>query len=144
MMRAGPFVISLILSLSALPVAAENAANLTEASGGVIRWLDKFTGNTGDLALQRGQSASNDRLTIQLDSCRYPEENPAAEAQAHLTVLDSSRADPIFSGWMLASAPALSAMEHPRYDVWVLRCDVPGYVPPEADDAAVIDEAEAE
>ncbi|MEO0381372.1 MAG: DUF2155 domain-containing protein, partial [Pseudomonadota bacterium] len=24
--------------------------------------------------------------------------------------------------WMIASAPALSAMEHARYDVWVMRC----------------------
>ncbi|MDA9980314.1 DUF2155 domain-containing protein, partial [Yoonia sp.] len=27
-----------------------------------------------------------------------------------------------FAGWMLASAPALNAMDHPRYDVWALRC----------------------
>ena len=27
-----------------------------------------------------------------------------------------------FSGWMFASSPALSAMEHPVYDVWVLDC----------------------
>jgi hypothetical protein len=30
---------------------------------------------------------------------------------------------PVFSGWMIASSPALSAMDHPRYDVWILRCD---------------------
>ena len=28
-----------------------------------------------------------------------------------------------FSGWMFASSPALSAMEHPVYDLWVLDCD---------------------
>ncbi|PZO87150.1 MAG: hypothetical protein DI626_04710, partial [Micavibrio aeruginosavorus] len=27
-----------------------------------------------------------------------------------------------FSGWMFASSPALSAMDHPVYDVWVLDC----------------------
>ena len=27
-----------------------------------------------------------------------------------------------FSGWMFASSPALSAMEHPVYDLWVLDC----------------------
>ncbi|MGB0800115.1 MAG: DUF2155 domain-containing protein, partial [Planktomarina sp.] len=25
-------------------------------------------------------------------------------------------------GWMVASSPALNALEHPRYDIWVLRC----------------------
>ena len=123
-----PLALALALVLAG-PAAAQDFA---EATGGVVRWLDKLTGQTGDLELQRGQSASNGRLTIQLDACRYPQDNPAAEAEAHLTILDSSRPDPVFSGWMLASSPALSAMDHPRYDVWVLRCTVPGYTPPEA------------
>jgi hypothetical protein len=90
-----------------------------------------------------GQSATNGRLTIQLDACRYPTDNPAAEAEAHLTIMDSTRDGPVFAGWMLASSPALSALDHPRYDVWVLRCVVPGYEPPEvAPDAP--DEATSE
>ena len=27
-----------------------------------------------------------------------------------------------FTGWMFASSPALNALEHPVYDVWVLDC----------------------
>ncbi len=129
----------LLAMMAALMGAEAAAAEFVDAQGGVIRWLDKLTGQTGDMELQRGQSASNGRLTIQLDSCRYPADNPAAEAEAHLTVLESGRDTPVFAGWMLASSPALSAMEHPRYDVWVLRCVIPGYTTPEAsgDDDAV-------
>ena len=29
----------------------------------------------------------------------------------------------LFSGWMFASSPALSALEHPVYDVWVIGCN---------------------
>lgn len=29
---------------------------------------------------------------------------------------------PVFSGWMFASSPALSSMDHPVYDVWVIDC----------------------
>ena len=111
-----------------------HAQEFGDASGGVLRWLDKLTGETGDMELARGQSASNGRLTIQLDDCRYPADDPASDAQAHLTVMDATRQDPVFSGWMLASSPALSALDHPRYDVWVLRCIVPGYEPPEVAD----------
>ncbi|MHA7873299.1 MAG: DUF2155 domain-containing protein, partial [Hyphococcus sp.] len=28
----------------------------------------------------------------------------------------------IFRGWMFASSPALNALEHPVYDVWVIDC----------------------
>jgi hypothetical protein len=128
------------LLLSAVPALAQG---YSDAQGGVVRWLDKLTNQTGDVELQLGQSATNGRLTIQLDACRYPTDNPAAEAEAHLTIMDSTRDGPVFAGWMLASSPALSALDHPRYDVWVLRCVVPGYEPPEvAPDAP--DEATSE
>ena len=29
----------------------------------------------------------------------------------------------LFDGWMIASSPALNALDHPRYDVWVIGCD---------------------
>ncbi len=126
----------LILLLLATPAAAQE---FSEAQAGVLRWLDKLTGESGDMELARGQSASNGRLTIQLDNCRYPSDNPNADANAHLTIIDSDRPEPVFNGWMLASSPALSAMDHARYDVWVLRCVVPGAAvaveetPPETD-----------
>ena len=37
----------------------------------------------------------------------------------------------LFSGWMYASSPAVSAMEHPVYDVWVIDCK-PDMAPAEA------------
>ncbi|PZQ95700.1 MAG: DUF2155 domain-containing protein [Cereibacter sphaeroides] len=106
--------------LLAQPVAAQG---VSDAQGGVVRWLDKVSGRTADLDLSRGQSVVQGRLTIQMDDCRYPTGDPASNAYAHLTIIDSLNAKPVFSGWMIASSPALSAMDHPRYDVWVLRCD---------------------
>ena len=60
-----------------------------------------------------------------MDECRYPVDNPASNAFAHLTITESGRDGVVFSGWMVAASPALSALEHPRYDVWVLRCLTP-------------------
>lgn len=112
------------LLLAALLLAGPAAAqDVAEARGGVIRWLDKVSGELADLDLSRGQSMVKGRLTIQLDECRYPVADPASNAFAHLTISDSLAAAPVFSGWMIASSPALSALDHPRYDVWILRCD---------------------
>lgn len=115
-----------VLLCLALPAQAQDMAS---APGGSLRFLDKITGTVLDLRLGRGQSVTQGRLTIQLDECRYPRDNPAADGQAHLTVMDSLSPTPVFSGWMMASSPALSAMDHPRYDVWVLSCDS-GFVAP--------------
>lgn len=120
----------LVLTLLGAPALAQE---METAPGGTLRLLDKITGKLVDLPLSTGQAAVQGRLTVQLDECRFPKDNPAADAQAHLTVMEEGRPDPVFSGWMLGSSPALSAMDHPRYDVWVLSCDS-GFVAPETEE----------
>ncbi len=91
-------------------------------SGGELRVLDKLTGAVTDLSLRNGQSADLGFLSVGMVECRYPVENPAGDAFAYIEVKDRQKDTGLFSGWMLASAPALNAMDHPRYDVWALRC----------------------
>ncbi|MGB8812839.1 MAG: DUF2155 domain-containing protein [Paracoccaceae bacterium] len=123
--------------LLATPVAAQD---VTDAPGGILRWLDKVTGETADIELSRGQSAVSGHLTMQLDECRYPSDNPASNAFAHLTITDAKAEKPVFSGWMIAASPALSALDHARYDVWILRCMTPESAAlPEVDPDADVD-----
>lgn len=54
---------------------------------------------------------------------RSPEETP--ENFAFVDVADTVNGNEqvnIFKGWMLSSSPALNAIEHPVYDVWLLKC----------------------
>ena len=90
----------------------------------VLRGLDKLTGETQDFELLTGQSTALGRLRVSLSECRYPETNPAGNAYAHLVIKDDGGETDLFSGWMIAQAPALNPLEHPRYDVWVMRCTV--------------------
>ena len=116
------------LAAAGLLVAALGTAVQAEAvvaKGGVLRVLDRMTGVVSDYDLAAGQEQTEGRLTLRLDECRYPSDLPLGEAWAHVTILDSGLTDPVFRGWMVASSPALSALDHPRYDVWVLHCDVP-------------------
>ncbi|NDR55769.1 DUF2155 domain-containing protein [Aliiruegeria sabulilitoris] len=110
-----------ILLLSAMPALAQQQA--TSASGGTIRVLDKITGETTDITVSRGEMKLFGRLKIVLGDCRFPTNNPNSDAYGWLEIRDSSMEQAAFSGWMIASSPALSAMEHPRYDVWLLRCN---------------------
>ncbi|MBD3662886.1 DUF2155 domain-containing protein [Sulfitobacter aestuariivivens] len=101
---------------------AASAQQVVSAAGGVLRALDKTSGQTTDIEIPAGSVAQLGPLEIVLNDCRYPEGNPSGNAYAALEISETGRAGTIFSGWMIASAPALSAMEHPRYDVWVMRC----------------------
>lgn len=123
--------LAILVALMAAPAAAQEMA---EAPGAQLRILDKLTGEVQDVTLDRGQSMTTGRLTVRVDDCRSPADNTVAEADAHLTILDEASPDPVFNGWMLATAPALSALDHPRYDVWVLRCDVPDLALPKVED----------
>lgn len=128
-MRAG-LLLALVLAATSAP-----AAEFDEAPGAQLRVLDKLTAKVEDVTIARGQSQAFGRMTVQLDACRYPAGNQVAEALAHLTILNQGMEKPSFAGWMVASSPALSALDDPRYDVWVIRCDVPELALPEVQPA---------
>lgn len=94
---------------------------VVNGTGAILRVLDKTVGRSSDVELAVDQTAVLGRIAVRLLECRYPEDSPASEAFAHLEIMDLE-GQGLFDGWMIASSPALSALEHPRYDVWVLRC----------------------
>ncbi len=90
-----------------------------------LQGLDKVTARTSTFTIAVGETKVFGSLRVTLRACR---ENPPIEppeAAAFLEVVENKpgeKAEAVFSGWMFASSPALSAMEHPIYDVWVLSC----------------------
>jgi len=109
-----------VLMALASPLSAQQA--VTEAEGAQLRAVDRLSGEVFEVLIPTGGSVELDRIKINLNSCRYPVGNPAGDAFASLEVSDIQRGQILFSGWMVASSPALSAMDHPRYDIWVMRC----------------------
>lgn len=108
--------------LVGLIAGGATAQQVTEADGVILRGLDKISGQVYDIEMNTGQTAVFEGLRITLNSCRFPVGNPSGDAFAALEVADRIRGTTVFSGWMIASAPALSAMDHARYDLWVMRC----------------------
>ena len=112
---------AMLCPAAAGPVAAQEAT--VQGTGVVLRALDKMSGKTQDVELPANATARFERIEIDHAECRYPAGNPSGDAFALLRIRDTLRGDQdVFLGWMMASAPALSALDHPRYDVWVLRC----------------------
>ncbi|MFN3613666.1 MAG: DUF2155 domain-containing protein [Rubrimonas sp.] len=109
--------LSLAAALMALavPAAAE-----TGAPYAVLRGLDKFSGLTRDFHAAVGEQTAYERLLVTPVSCRDRENGDYA---AFLDVRDAREPEVIiFRGWMFATNPSVSALDHPRYDVWVLSC----------------------
>ncbi|CUH86187.1 hypothetical protein PH5382_00094 [Phaeobacter sp. CECT 5382] len=109
-----------LAGLISTPVAAQEPAERGTAA--VLRGLDKVNGHTMDAEVQVGGSAAIFGVIVTLSECRYPKDNPTGDAYAYLTVRNPQNGEVYFEGWMIASSPALSALDHSRYDVWVMRC----------------------
>jgi hypothetical protein len=104
-----------------LPIQASAEAYDTA----VLQTLDKVTARVSTFDAPVGQTVRFGTLAIIARTCdkRPPEEQP--ESAAFLDIAEVRPGEPtvsVFRGWMFASSPALSAMEHPVYDVWVLDC----------------------
>lgn len=102
-------------------VPAEDVRALSGA-GVTLKGLDKISGEVADLDLKVGETAPVGRLEVTVGDCRYPEDNPTGEGFAWLSIRESGSDAVVFEGWMVASSPALNALDHPRYDIWVIRC----------------------
>ena len=92
----------------------------------VLGGLDKVAARVNTFKDRVGETAKFGSLEVIARTCvtRPPEEAP--ESAAFVEIFDTPQGKPrtkVFSGWMFASSPALSALDHPVYDVWVLGCE---------------------
>lgn len=91
----------------------------------LLRGVDKITGRVKTMQATVGKPLTFGALTILPDRCltKPQEEMPENAVFLHIfeTIKDNTKKQ-VFQGWMFSSNPALSAMEHPIYDVWLLSC----------------------
>ena len=90
-----------------------------------LQGLDKVTARTQRFYAPVGEATRFGTLAITVSDClvNVPEAPP--ESVAYLTIVDNKpgqAAEKLFAGWMFASTPSLSALDHGVYDVRVLSC----------------------
>jgi hypothetical protein len=91
----------------------------------VLRALDKITARITEIELEIGEELRFGTLSLTARYCRTRPPIEPPETFAYLEIDDIKRAgnaERVFEGWMVASSPALNALEHPVYDVWVINC----------------------
>ena len=126
---------AILLLAGAALLGAEARAESLEGTGAVLQGLDKVTARVSRFEAPVGKTVSFNRLRIMVRACRkHPPEEPP-ESAAFLEIEDvqpNGDVKRVYSGWMYASSPAVAAMEHPVYDVWVVDCRLPAPPPPAA------------
>lgn len=90
-----------------------------------LQSLDKITARSMTFEARVGSTVKFGPLYIKVQSCQKAPPVEPPESAAFLQIWQVNAQDVaewVFSGWMFASSPALSYMDHPIYDVWVLDC----------------------
>ena len=126
-MRLGALALPIVLG------AAGAAAGMTAEPIAVMQGLDKITARVSRFEVPVGNPANFFTLSVVVRECQRsaPEDRP--ENAAFVEIYENRPGEQrlrLFSGWMFSSSPALSALEHPVYDVNLLECKAPPGAPP--------------
>ena len=122
--RAGALAFAGMLAV-AVQFAGTGQAAAEFMDTAVLQGLDKVTARISRIEVPVGATVSFGALEISADACfkRPPEETPESAAFLRIDeIRPDEEPETVFSGWMFASSPSLSAMQHAVYDVWVIDC----------------------
>ncbi len=113
------------LSICVLAGLMSASASVVAQDIAVLQGLNKITARVSTIEAPIDEVVRFGTLDITVRRCskRPPEETP--ESTAYLEIRErrsGERSVELFAGWMFASSPAASSMEHPVYDVWVIDC----------------------
>jgi hypothetical protein len=125
-------VAAAVLALVPLAASIAQAAATLEHKVAVLQGLDKVTARVSEFRAPLDEPTRFGSLEIVARTCRETPPTEPPESAAFLEIQElppASAADttpvPLFSGWMFASSPGVSALEHPVYDIWVVDCAEP-------------------
>ena len=118
-----------LLALGAAPALAETIANPVAAFSG----LDKITGRITNFDVYIDETVQFGALQITPRACytRPPTETQRTSVFVEVDQVSlKGTVTRIFTGWMFADSPALNAIDHAVYDIWLLDCKQSTDVPP--------------
>lgn len=118
-----------MLLAGAAPSLAQTIANPVARFTG----LDKITGRVTQFDVYVDETVQFGALQITPRACYS---RPPTETQRTSVFVEVDQVSlkgsitRIFAGWMFADSPALNAVDHAVYDVWLIECKASTDVPP--------------
>ena len=89
--------------------------------------LDKITAKTSDINLFLGETKKFGLLEIKALKCGNVESQSDQGQAAYIQVKDLSNNLNnqifVFNGWTFSSSTTLNPLDHPVYDLWLVRCE---------------------
>jgi hypothetical protein len=132
------FALILLAGLTG-PALAETISNPIASFSG----LDKITGRITNFDVYMDETVQFGALQITPRVCYT---RPPTETQRTSVFIEVDQvslkggSERIFTGWMFADSPALNAIDHPVYDIWLVDCKQTSDTPPPDETSAASSE----
>ena len=119
------FIYFLLINIIFLTTSLESVENF-EGDFIEIKILDKVSSKNNLLKLKIGEEKKYKNLLIKSLKCKNSEFDDNPEITAYIQVRDSTKKDNddvfIFNGWTFLSSPTINPIDHPVYDIWLIKC----------------------
>ena len=123
-------VLASLIAFMCLACGAVSAQTTVWLDGrrATMQALDKITARISTLSAPVGEARQFGTLEVTIQRCAFHPPEEAPENAAYVVIRDlgydpSVEPTEVFSGWMFSSSPAISALEHPVYDITLLACN---------------------
>lgn len=108
------YILLIIFSFSKNSFASDNYEKAT------IRILDKITAKSFLIDVNLKENHEYGSLNIKIHKCWNAPLEQKPETKMLLEISENDKN--IFFGWLFASSPSISSLEHPIYDITAIKC----------------------
>lgn len=102
-----------------MPIAANAFVNRDSA---VVRIMNKDAGKVHERVIPVGNEIQFEKIFINVRACKQTDPFDAEDFWAFIEVHEKDDGQ-IFGGWMSRNEPGQNPLQHPDYDVWLVRCE---------------------
>lgn len=88
----------------------------------VVRVLNKDAGKVQEINIPVGSEAQLEKLFINVRTCQQTDPFQAEDFFAFIEIAESDKGQ-IYGNWMSRNEPGQNPLQHPDYDVWLVKCE---------------------
>lgn len=99
-----------------------NADAYIQRNTAIVRVMNKAAGKAQTVIAPVGKTTNLEKLSILIRDCKQTDPFQAENFFAFAEISKAAEGK-IFSGWMNRNEPGNNPVQHPDYDVWLVKCE---------------------
>jgi len=106
--------------LKCLLTAVPADASYIDRETAVVRVMNKAAGKAYTVRAPVGHRTDFEKLHLTVRACKQTD---PFKAEDFLMFIEVAQDEKIFSGWMSRNEPGNNPLQHPDYDLWLVKCE---------------------